>query len=364
MKLRNIIKSTLIGLVAAGMVAGIGMGHARAQQIPYVPGQPLESPTTPAFNIYTNVPAGVGNEADFVKLRNSNGDPTVNAATNNFVDPLNSACNVGDMFDIRTYVHNGAAEESNDNGNGTGVAHNVTVSMDAPLGVTADDFRFESTISASNAASVTDTGLLNCDEDVQLELVPQTVRVYSGFYGWQSAPDSAVNGDLTIGSRSVGSGDVWGCWEDRVVIVYVVRVVETPSYAACSVLDMNVIGDRRVQARVEGEVTNAEIIGYRIAWGDDTFIGAQEAEHEYSQYGSYTIRGYVNAQYANGETEWITGENCVANVNFTENEKPEVVTPTVIPNTGAGSIAGIFAATSIGGAIAHRLYAAREMFKR
>jgi hypothetical protein len=268
------------------------------------------------------------------------------------------------MYDIRTYVHNGAAEETNDNGNGTSVAHDVTVSMEAPLGVTADDFTFESTISASNAASVTDTGLLNCDEDVQLELVPQTVRVYSGFYGWQNAPDSAVNGDLTIGSRSVGSGDVWGCWEDRVVIVYVVRVVEMPSIASCNVLDMNVIGDRRVQARVTGEVTNAQIIGYRIAWGDESETNEQTAEHEYAQYGTYTIRGYVNAQYANGDTQWISGDSCVAEVTFTEEEKPEVVTPTVIPNTGVGSIAGIFAATSIGGAIAHRLYTARELFKR
>jgi hypothetical protein len=228
MKLKKFIKSSLLTFVAVGLLASGLIGTASAAQIPYVPGEPLPAPTTPAFNIYTNVPAGVGNEADFVKLRKSNGDPTVPAATSNFIDPVNADCKVGDQFDIRTYVHNGANEDFNNNGSGTAVAHNVKVAMNAPLNTTSKTFSFTSSISASNAATVNDSGKLNCADNVQLELVPKTVRVYSQHYGWKNGPDSAVNGNLKIGSRELGSGDVWGCWPDRVVLVYVVKVKEAP----------------------------------------------------------------------------------------------------------------------------------------
>ena len=90
--------------------------------------------------MYTNTPAGIGNEADFVRLRKSTGDPKVPAVQNDFSDPLNAACVVGEKFDVRTYVHNGANDEFNDNGNGSSVAHNVMVAMQAQLGVTKKNF--------------------------------------------------------------------------------------------------------------------------------------------------------------------------------------------------------------------------------
>lgn len=356
MKLRHIIKNSLTGLLVVSMFGLASVFSAgKVQAIPY--GDP--APVTPAFNIYTGAPHGVGDEPDFVRLRNSNGNPTVSAVENNFVDPLGATCNVGDMFDVRTYVHNGATEHENDNGNGSAVAHDVVVNMNAPLGENSDSFTFESTVSASNAASVTDTGTLNCENDVQLELVPQTVNVYSRHYGWQSQPDSAVNGSLTIGSRAVASGDVWGCWEDRVIVVYTVRVVEQPqSIALCEVLDMTVIGDRRVEATITGETTNATLIGYRIEWGDGSETTSQTAEHEYAEYGTYKLTGFVNARYHDGTTEWLTGDACMQQITFTEDEQPEV-----LPQTGVGSLAAIFAGTTVGGAIAHRLRSLRRLGK-
>lgn len=228
MKIRTFVKNLLLTLVTSSVLASVGLTGIAKAQIPYVPGQPLPAPTTPAFNIYTNVPDGVGNEADFVKLRKSNGDPTVPAVTSNFFNPLNASCNPGDMFDVRTYIHNGANADNNDNGNGTAVAHNVMLAMRAPLGVTDNKFGFTSTITASNAQALSGVGTLNCDNTVSLKLVPQSVHVYSTPYGWKSASDDAVNGNLTLGSPNFGSGDQWGCWEFRIIVVYTVEVVPTP----------------------------------------------------------------------------------------------------------------------------------------
>lgn len=271
-KIRTFIKSTFIALFTVALFTVMGSGVARAAQIPYVEGQALPAPNTPAFNIYTNVPSGVGNEADFVKLRKSNGDPTVPATTNNFIDPVDATCNVGEKFDVRTYIHNGANADANNNGSGTAVAHNVVLKMHAPLNVKDNKFAFASTVSATNAVAVSDIGTLNCGKDAELKLVPNTVHVYSTPYGWKSADDSAVNGSMNIGSPNFGTSDQWGCWQYRVVVVYTVEVKPVPPTP-------------------------------------------------------------------------------------TPTPTPTPVTPTakVLPNTGAGDVLGIFAATTIAGTVAYRL---------
>lgn len=398
MSISRTIKSFVVFMFLA-VFAVVGVGQASAAQIDYS-NPSNQAIKNPRFNGYTNVPA-VGNEADFVRLRNSTGDPTVTATQSNFTDPLNDDCKVGDKYDIRTYVHNIANTEYNNNGSGSAVAHNVKVQMQAPLNTTGNKFDFRSQVSSSNAATVVDTGRLNCGQEVQLKLVPQTVKVYSKHYGWKGASDGAVNGSLTIGSRAMGSGDVWGCWDDRVIIIYVVEVVKKPqvvSKATCDALALTVLDDRKVRARVVASAQNATIIGYQINWGDNTSSNSQTAEHTYTAAGEYTITGRVQVRFANGTTEWITGYQCQDKVTFKEEFKncplpgkehlpvdspeckedekcpipgkehlpvdsdecvaPQVkagTIPTVLPATGPAGIAGVFAATSAAGTIAYNL---------
>jgi hypothetical protein len=88
------------------------------------------------------------------------------------------------------------------------VAHGVKLAMSAPLGQSGTSFKFASTISASNAASVSDDATLLCDNNVELKLIPQTVKIYSKVLGYNTLPNSAVNGTTSIGSNVLGSGDV------------------------------------------------------------------------------------------------------------------------------------------------------------
>jgi hypothetical protein len=461
--------------LAVALLAGVSMlamtNSAQAVQIPYedIGGTSI---TTPVFNTYTNVPNGVGNEADFVRIRPSDGGVTNNgtAGARNalYVNGLNSACNVGDKFDIRTYVHNGADDKLNDNGNGTSVAHKTNVRLVAPLNTEGNILTFTSTVSATDVSPVTDTARLFCEDgkSVKLKLVPSSVKVYSSQYGYNDVNDSTVNGSpLAIGSRVPGSGDVWGCWADRVNVAYTVEIVEEPVEApdpvyTCDLLSVAVINNRKFKFTTNATARNGAVItDYTYNFGDSnkaTVNDSNMVEHTYATSGNYkvtttvgfnvTIDGVITRKTAtsgnceadikvdidapiyacemftltlsgrkatvmflpvakNGATfkdatitfkadgstkQEVTTNNqnaegkvvamytyddkakslvATATVRFNVGDEvkevtcrdnavlaAETTTPTVIPNTGAGSFAGLLAAVTVAGAVAHRTF--------
>lgn len=381
MNIRSFIKRAVpVAVVASVAMVMTVATQVNAAQIPYVPGQPLPSIETPVFNTYTDVPFGVGNEADFVRVRPSTGDVTNNGSTGQrnslYVDSLNAACNVGDMYDVRTYIHNGADADFNNNGAGSAVAHNTTVTMRAPLNETGKNFTFSSTISASNAASVSDTGRLNCSgQNVRLQLVPQSVKVYSKALGWKTASDSAVNGSLKVGTHQFGSGDVWGCWDERVLVAYVVKVVEVPQVpmASCDLLTVTALGDRRYKFDVKYTARNgAEFKGVSFNYGDGN-TGAED-EHTYDRDGTFTVVATVTFMINGAEVTktsdacakpvTVTPENCpIPGKEHLPKDSPECVettTPPALPVTGPASLAGLFAAVSAAGAGAYRFVLRRR----
>jgi hypothetical protein len=312
-KFKFILASILLTILATVASSGAAM----AAQVDY--NNPNNQPVqTPRFNFYTNVPNGIGNEADFVTLRKSSGDPTVPASINNFIDPVNATCTVGEKFDIRTYIHNGANVEFNNNGTGTAVAKNVNVAMKAPLGKNAKNFTFSSTISASNADSVQDNGTLNCSDEVQLKLVPQTVKVYTKHIGWTNASDSSINGNLAIGSREAGSGTQWGCWDDRVIVVYVVEVVAkpqppTPIYT-CDAILVEKIGEKKYKFGVRYTANNGaalKSVSYNFGDSNNKTVSASPftAEHAYSKAGEFKVTTKLSFT-VNGEEKIVEDTKC------------------------------------------------------
>lgn len=379
----NFFKKVALSLAAVAVLL-TGAQAVNAAQIDINnPGTvPIEKPV---FNTYTNVPYGIGNEADFVRLRTSNGDPTASVNDNNYSDPLSAACKVGDKFDVRTYVHNGANERFNNNGGGTAVAHNVTVAMQAPLGSTSNKFSFKSTISSSNASSVSDTATLNCGNNVQLKLVPQAVKVFSKHTGWNGVADSAVNGSLQIGSRNVGSGDVWGCWDDRVMVVYVVEVVEAPKPAPevrCDAILVERIGQRKYRYNVRYTATNgASLKTVKYNFGDNsnqTVNTPFTAEHEYAKAGEYNVTTDLTFAIPGQADKVVTDAKCATTIktsvepcptnpnlpkdspdcapcpipgkeHLPKDSKECVNIPPTIPSTGMGGILGGLMGTSAAG---------------
>ena len=356
--LKPVLQSAAITLVSViGLSLGLG-AKASAACVQYDPN--ATTPTTPVFNNICNVPQGIGNEPDFVRVRqSSNGNNEDNQNNPAYVDTLNAACNANDQFDVWTYVHNNAVSAFNNNGSGTAVAHNVNLHLTAPLNTTNDKFTFSSSVSASNAAGVQDSATLNCNgKPVQLTLVPTSVHIYSQQYNWHDLPDSSVNSTFPIGSPNLGSGDQWGCWEYRIVVVYSVKVTQPQVQVqdvVCSLLELSVVDQkgRKVHAKVTGQATNTTISGYSISWGDGTSNNVQESDHTFSKDGTYTVTGNVTAQ-VNGQDKTATSDNCKKQVTFSPTAPP------VLPNTGSGDIVGIFSLVTVAGALAHRYLLGRK----
>ncbi len=367
MKLLNKLISTATVAVMAVTMAAVGfVGSASAACIQYDPNG-FNTPTTPVFNNICGVP-NIGNESDFVRIRqSSNGDVKDNQNNPNFTGTtITSACNAGDKFDLWNYIHNDATPNNNNNGSGTSVAHDVAYKTVAHLNTPGSAFRFEGTVSASNASSVTDQANLDCgNKVVKLSLSPSSVHVYSQQYGWRDLNDNVINTNMPIGSPTPGSGAVWGCWDYRVIVVYQVTVQEIPQQPqqslSCTLLDLTAIDNksRKVHAKVTGSAQNTTISSYKIEWGDNSSENVQEKDHTYASNGTYTVRGSVTGT-VNGQSTTVSDANCVKQITFgeappqTPPQTPQTP-PAKLVDTGAGDVVGIFAATTIVGTVLHKM---------
>lgn len=390
----NVFKKILTGAMALSVALAVSMagGGSRAAAAVacynYNPSGQSQTSQTPVFNNFCNAPYGVGNEADFVRVReNSNGVVTDNANNPAYTDTVASACDAGQKFDVWNYVHNNASQEFNNNGSGSAVARNVQLALSAPLNTENSSFTFGANVSASNAASVSDTATLTCNngKKVKLTLVPNTVRIYSKQYGaWKSLGDNSVNGTTQLGSPAMGSGDVYGCWDYRIVVVYQVTVTEVPPVqkvnASCDLLSLAAIDTRRFKVSdFKYTATNVNFSKAVIDWGDGTRTGDLKSReevlaqtHEYAQSDtdkSYTA--YVLVTFSNGATEGGPNTACAVQVNLKKGNLPPVVTTVVttppsqpvtrLVNTGPGSVLAMFAGVTVAGALAHRWLTARRL---
>lgn len=360
MKIRNAIKG-LVPVLTGLFVGAVMSGHAYA--IPYT-GDSTPATPNPAFNVYTGVPSE-GNESDFFRGK-------VEGDTNPSVDAVKSTCETGKRFTLRVYVHNGADQAKNDNGNGPSVAKDVKVKVDLKNGAAASSFNPNATISASNAASVSDGMSITCTDGktVNLNYVTGTAKQFTRT-GTRAISDELVKGGAAVGTDT-NDGNVWGCWEQRVYVTFTVEVKEVPkevpSNAICVVDDKAFkVDDRKVTITVDARTENATKTGkYEINWGDGSAVSAKQTDsHTYAKDGTYTIKARVEVKLANGKTMWVEGESCTRQVTFKPGQPPvtpPVVTPSngKLANTGPGDVAGIFTGVSAFGAAAHSLISRRR----
>jgi len=359
----SIIKKLALGLstLAASFMLVSGVAHA-ITTIPYNGDQTVASPV-PAFNVFTGVPAPVGNEPDFLRARVPvNGDPQ--DPTTQYSDPLNTSCTDGQVIELRVYVHNGASADANNNGTGPSIAHNSIVKVSIP-GDEATSFMPQATISASNAETVSDGVTINCGgQQVKLNYVNGSASQFSLGSGVSALPDSIVSSGALIHSEKV-PGDVWGCWNERVYVVLEVKVQVIPPKpipAACTLLSITQPADHKVTVNsVTFTANDATVSGIAIDFGDGTNQTVQPNQfpisHTYTGDTSRTITATILTNLGNE-----TSAACMKPVSFTSTPTPPVVPPSVtsLVNTGPGNVIGIFAATSLVGAFLHRKWTLRR----
>jgi hypothetical protein len=310
------IKAMLVILAIAMLtIAGISITNNAEARTQYTPNG-MGTTSTPVFNEFYDVPNGVGDEADFVRIKPQ-------AGTNaDYVNTLSDACKAGAAFTVRTYVHNGADPTFNE-GTATAIARNTVVGMNVKtFNQVQKNFEFTSSISASNASSMTDKAELKCADNVILKLIPSSVQTYSKTLGFQGAPDSSVNGTLKIGSRTQGSGDVYACWDDRVIIVYEVVVEEKPVVkipAVCDLIAATLSAKNVTVSDVKYTANDAVVNNISLDFGDGNkkVIPANKVglpyTHTYQKAGNYTVRATLNTTFE-GNTQYITSNSCAKNV--------------------------------------------------
>src|SRR5665213_1398500 len=377
MNITNIFKKTSLGLatVLAGLLIS-GTAHA----IPYTGDTTVASPV-PAFNVFTGdmpAPAPKDGEPDFFQSRVPvNGDP--NDASTQYTDPTSTDCTNGKVIELRVYVHNGASADNNNNGTGPSIAHGTKVSVALPGGQ-ATSFDPTATISANNAATVSDGATINCNgQSVKLQYVSGSASQFSLGTGVMPLSDAIVNGGVSIQSEKV-PGDVWGCWNERVYVVLSVKVVNvptppTPSFM-CTTLGLEADIDRKVKlSAFSTTATNgASFKTAVINWGDNsaplTTNQVVGQTHQYSKDGTYLVTAIAHFD-VNGEDMTAGGPQCQKQVTFSSNTPPKVTpppstpvtpaAPTSLVNTGPGSVAGLFAAATAIGMLGYRKMLSRRL---
>jgi hypothetical protein len=166
-----------------------------------------------------------------------------------------------------------------------------------------------------------------------------------------------------------------------------------PQSLTCDNLTVTIVNKekREVSAKVTGTPKNTTITGYKINFGDGTTVNQQSANHTYANYGKYTVTGYVTGK-VDGSSKTVTSPACTKTVEFSKTPTPcptnpelpaddpdckpcptnpelnyddpkceEPEEPEELPNTGAGSVIGLFTGVSLLGAIGHRMWISRRL---
>ena len=140
----------------------------------------------------------------------------------------------------------------------------------------------------------------------------------------------------------------------------------------CDSLKLVQTGDRTVQSTVSYTAQNgATFKDVVIDFGDNTTpltTTVTNPTYTYKNFGTYTVKASVMFT-VNDKNQTVTSGNCVKTISFTAPSTPAVVTSATppaqqLPNTGAGSVIGIFAGTAVVGAVAHRLFSIRRLARR
>ncbi len=131
---------------------------------------------------------------------------------------------------------------------------------------------------------------------------------------------------------------------------------EKPSFV-CESVKVEKLGGRKVRVTVKAPASGgATFRSVTINFGDGSQALVTDKlvnEYEYQNNGTYQIAASVTFR-VNGEDKTVTSDACKASVTF-DKEKP-----TELPNTGAGSLIGLVAATSVAGGVAHNVVARRR----
>ncbi len=116
----------------------------------------------------------------------------------------------------------------------------------------------------------------------------------------------------------------------------------------------------QVNASAAGGAT-IKMYSYDFGDGSDKFVTDKTAvSHTYKKAGDFVAKVTVTVD-VKGSTQQTTSESCQVTIHIPNKPpKPPVTPPEQLVNTGPGDVIGIFAATTIAGAMFHKLFLAKR----
>lgn len=137
---------------------------------------------------------------------------------------------------------------------------------------------------------------------------------------------------------------------------------EEPTYS-CKKVEIAKLGGRKIKVDVSTLTSgDAKVKSYEINYGDGSAVLVTDktsTEYEYAKDGTYKVTAKVNFTVAGDPVNGVTGASCEQVVSFDTPTTPPTKPP-VLPNTGAGSVASVFAAVSAMSFVAYQV-AVRRM---
>lgn len=157
--------------------------------------------------------------------------------------------------------------------------------------------------------------------------------------------------------RNVGVAQPKGMNEFyNTAVTTVEKKCEEAKKPVCDMLEVTKLDGRKIRATVKYTANGATLNTISFNFGDKSaplVTNNATAEYTYAADGTFNITASLRF---NGVTGDITSENCAKSVTF-QSSKP--VEPE-LPKTGAGSLIGLFAATTVAGGIAHNVVTRRR----
>jgi uncharacterized repeat protein (TIGR01451 family) len=245
-------------------------------------------------------------------------------------------------------------------------------------------------LSYQNAGNTTHNSVLIRDNmPPKVTYVPGSTKLTNGA-GTKSVADGVTTTGISVGNYGPGSGahvvfeakmptqDKLACGVTRFRNVGIARpegmnefyntastnvnkeCAEQPKKPICEALELKKLDGRKVSATVKYAANGATFKNVTYNFGDNTQVVVTDkttVEHTYAADGTYTVSASVRFS-VNGVDQVVNSDNCAKTVTFSPTTT--TTTTTTLPKTGAGSVIGLFAATSAIGAAAHSVISRRR----
>lgn len=219
--------------------------------------------------------------------------------------------------------------------------------------ISRTEFGFKATAKVTNAVVTSYVFTTKDSSGKVVDSKTVTTNALSADYRFSSTTPGEYMVKAVINTNK-GVAD--GTCEQKVVVE---KEPTVPVYV-CKGITVEKLGDRKVRVVTSYEAEKATVKNFEYSFGDGStalVTDKSSVDYQYAKDGTYKIAVKVTF-LVNGQNQTVSGSNCEKVVTI---ETPiTVVKPATLPDTGAGSMLGLFAISTVIGLIGYRRLLARD----